>query len=808
VFVYPVLLGVLCVGSGLLVDRVSGGFLPVALLAPVGAAGLIALSQLLTYVPSLAPVTPYAMAAAAATGLALGWRRIASFFARGPVAAGLALPVLAYLIALAPVVLAGRPTLSSYMALTDSAVHMLGADYLIHHGQDFAHLGLANSYGQYLNAYYNHNYPSGADTLFGGSAFLLGLPLLWAYQPFSAFMLALVTGPAWLLIRRSGLGRPLAAVATLSVTLPALVYAYQLIGAIKEIVALPLLMAIGAMVVLHGRWLCGRPARAIPFGLLVAGGASAIGVAFGAWALAAAAVLLVLGLGHVRAGTQSPSRLLALGSVGAATVLVGAWPTWSRLPGSLEVAQTIAATANPGNLHRPLRIVQALGTWLGGSYLVEPSGGALYATYAFIALALIALAIGAWRVVSRDRALAAWIGLTLVVWLALTESGGAWTDAKTLMLTSPVLLLLVWAGIAALRASSWHAVAAVLALALLAGVLASDALQYHASNLAPTARYQELASLNARYAGRRPTLFTDYDEYALYELRDLDVGGPDFMYPPPALSGVVPAHGYPVDLDRIAPSALAAYPLIITRRDPAASRPPSAYSLLWQGTYYQAWGRRVGAPSAIAHVGFAAGRSLPCASVRQVAMDALAWTRAHGAAGQQRAALLIAAGSPELVRVSIARARHSARWTEGRVGLLMSGPGTLQTRFELPHRGSWDVWLEGELMPAARIHVEGRELGSIAGQVGGTSLTQQVMSPLGVRLSAGPHTLSITRSGGGIGPGEGGWADLRAIFLTPAGGGAQAPLYEASIEHWPSLCERSLQWVEAVPLNSSPRARA
>ena len=73
------------------------------------------------------------------------------------------------------------------MALSDSAVHMIGADYLIHHGQDYAHLDLHNSYGQFINNYYGTSYPSGADTLFGGSALLLGLPLIWAFQPFNAF---------------------------------------------------------------------------------------------------------------------------------------------------------------------------------------------------------------------------------------------------------------------------------------------------------------------------------------------------------------------------------------------------------------------------------------------------------------------------------------------------------------------------------------------------------------------------------------------------------------------------------------------
>ena len=93
------------------------------------------------------------------------------------------------------------------MALADSAVHIAGADYLLHHGQHYAHLDLRNSYGQVINDYYNSNYPSGADTLFGASALLMGLPLIWAFQPFNAFVLAIASGPAWLLARAGGLSR-------------------------------------------------------------------------------------------------------------------------------------------------------------------------------------------------------------------------------------------------------------------------------------------------------------------------------------------------------------------------------------------------------------------------------------------------------------------------------------------------------------------------------------------------------------------------------------------------------------------------
>src|SRR6478736_3627117 len=65
VLVYPLALALLCAGAGLLVDRCSGSFLPAALVPVVGAAALIALSQLTTYIPGIARSTPYVIAAAA-----------------------------------------------------------------------------------------------------------------------------------------------------------------------------------------------------------------------------------------------------------------------------------------------------------------------------------------------------------------------------------------------------------------------------------------------------------------------------------------------------------------------------------------------------------------------------------------------------------------------------------------------------------------------------------------------------------------------------------------------------------------------
>ncbi len=794
---YPCVLAALCAGAGLLVDRCGGGFLPAALLLPVGVAALIGVSQLSTYVSGLAPATPYLLLAVALAGFVLARSRARSLalqIRKRPWLPGVIL--LAYLIALAPVLLAGRATFSSYMALADSAVHMLGADFLLRHGQNYAHLDLRNSYGQFINDYYNSSYPSGADTLFGGSGFLLGLPLIWAFQPFNAFVLATAAGPAWLLARRMRLDGPWAALAALTAVLPALVYAYELFGSVKELTALSMILTLGALTVLHERWLGaarGSPARAIPFALALAAGVSALGLAFGAWALVAVLVLAGVLLCHLLRGRRRPRPALLTAGVAAVVLLIAAWPTWRQVSGSLKIAQDIANTANSGNLRSPLRASQVLGVWLGGSYKLAPTGAALALTHVLIAMVLLCALLGAVHVLRiRAHPLAAWLALMLLAWLAVTQLVTTWGSAKALMLTSPVVVLLAWGGVAELRALAprpvLRACVPLLALVLAGGVLASDLMQYRSSDLAPTARYRELALIDSRFAGRGPTLFTDFDEWALYQLRDLDIGGPDFTYPPPSAAAAAGGYGEPVQLDRVAPRALLAYPLIVTRRDPLASRPPSAYRLIWQGSYYQVWKRTPGAAPAIAHIALSGAPALQCTAIARLA-------RLPGARGGS----LVGAQAPELVPISLARSTHPAGWGHQRDGLVMSRPGELSATFELPATGQWEVWVQGQIMPTVQLALDGRPLASIGGQLAGNSLVPDTVPPIPLRLSAGAHRLSVTRPGSSLAPGDRGSAVLDAVFLTPAGEGEEASLRTASASHPHALCGRPYQWVELLP---------
>lgn len=789
VLVYPVALLTLCLGTGLLVDRLAGGHLHGPLLPAVGLAGLVAFSQLLTFAaPPAAPTVPALFAATALAGGIAGRRRVlAALRAPGPCLLPAALLALAYAAALAPVLVAGRPTFSSYDALTDSALHMIGANYLAQHGQAYAGLNLSTSGGVYLDNYYAHAYPSGADVLFGATARPLGASLLWAFQPFCALLLAAATGPAFVLARRLGLRGAGCAAATLSVVLPALVYGFELVGSVKEIAALVVLLTTGALVVDRDRWLGGPPRAGLPFGLVTGAGFAVLGLAFGVWGLAA---VLVVGAELVRTVVARPGhrrRATALAGVIAAGTGLAAVAVTAGVRSAFQVASAIATTANPGNLKRALDPVQVAGVWLAGSYRRPPVGTAHTVTIAFVALVAVAAAAGlAVLVRRREHALAAWIVLLLAAGAIAELTTTTWAAAKTLTLSSPIVILLAWATVAALGSRRRRFAGAVLAVTLVGGVAVSDAMQYRGADLAPTARYDELARIDNRFAGRGPALFTDFDEYALYLLRDVQIGAANFSFQPAELTGLAKAHGDRLDLDRVPLRTQRRFPLIVTRRDPTASRPSSAYALVWHGRYYEVWRRRPAAPPVLAHLRLASEDVVACPRVRALARLAV---RHHGR--------LVAAVPPRLVRLSVRRATSTAwPYTDG--VRFLARPGRLTVAFRLRTGGRRLVWLAGELMPAFTLRIDGRPLARLHAQLSGNIANPDTIGPFPVSLAPGLHHLTLIRTAVGVGPGATGSAFVRRIFLTPAGAGAGGHLITVPATASHRLCGRRLDWLEAT----------
>ncbi len=169
-----------------------------------------------------------------------------------------------------------------------------------------------------------------------------------------------------------------------------------------------------------------------------------------------------------------------------------------------------------------------------------------------------------------------------------------WVLGKALAISSPALLAAALVGGALLLGWRRPRCGVLVLLALGGGVLWSNALAYHDVLLAPRARLAELRTSAGLVAGKGPTLIDDYEVYA--DRHFLRSGAP--VEPAeyrsvtlPLRNGAILTKSAWADLDSFAPATLEPYRSIVLARSPAESRPPSLYSLVWRGRYYELWQR-------------------------------------------------------------------------------------------------------------------------------------------------------------------------------------------------------------------------
>jgi len=760
VFVFPLLLAVLSLGSGLLVGRLAGVRVPALLVLPLGFGTLVVVAQFTTRAAATAPLTPWFLVALALLGFVLArrelaerWRARRRGFAWGPLAA-----LATYAIVSAPILAAGRLTFPGYLLDTTAAVQMMGAEWLLHHGNNYSAIAQVPGYGAILAAYFGNGYPTGGHAVWAAVGWLTGQDLLWLYSPFQAFELALSSLVLGFIAARAGLGRLAAAVAGLVAAVPALVFSYALMGSIKEITALPMLLLMGALLVIaRGLAREGGLRATLPFAVAAAAAIAAIGIAASPWVLLFGAGTLLVAVplrAPLRAHRRELSRLLTGGAGLALATAVLALPTLIALSKTLSLAEGVSssnasAVSDPGNLLRPLRFVQAFGVWLGESHRVEPRY--VNQTYLLIGVMVFCLFAGLiWLLRRRAWAVLAFVAISFLVREVLLRHGTEWTDAKLLVLLSPVLVLV--AVIGAFRGISSRLPEKVLVVALVAGaVLASDAMAYHGTNMAPTGRYTELKSIGERFSGQGPTLTPDFDEYAIYLLRTMKPTGPGLAYPGPFnfVNGGRGAYGHSADLDALAPSSVQSFKMIVMRRSPERSRPPSNFKLVWSGRYYLVW-RRDG-PAPLVHLGlgtpdFQAASVAPCPTLHKLA----------GEATRDGAELAFAA-LPQNFVANMAIAAHSPSIgvttdLEGRPQLGYNGPGAIETGVRVSKPGEYELWLGGYIdTRGLKVLLNGRLIGDPAGQSGDDGNMIYVKT---LKLSAGNQLIRIVRGGGGLQPGN------------------------------------------------------
>jgi hypothetical protein len=781
---FPLLLAALCLGCGLLLEALVGRRLPGPLVAPAGFMVLVVIAAVLTSRGETAGLATPAAVLAALAGAVLTY----PWSGRRPCGWAIAAALGAFAVYAAPVVFSGDPTFTGYIKLDDTATWAAFVDRVMEHGRDLSGLE-PSSYERTLDVNLPAGYPVGAFLPLGAGSRLTGTDVLWLVQPYMATMAGLLAACLYWLARPLVESRPLRALAAFGAAQSALLFGYALWGGIKELAVALAIAVLAATVPAATKrewgWRGTVPAAVATTALLAMVGSGGL-----VWALP------LLGLGALALWRADGARaLLSQAWPPALIVLLLGVPTLFAAGVFSPTQGGLTSEAELGNLIGPLSIAQYAGVWISGDFRLDPTQAGL-SNY-LIVLTLVAAAGGAWLAWRRRAwelllyATGAGVGS-----IAVFLYSSPWVGAKALASGSPSLLLLALAGAAAFAVRFERVLGTTVLGLVLAGVLWSNALGYHDAWLAPYDQLRELESIGEEFAGEGPTLMTEYQPYGVrHFLREADAeGASELRYRPvPLVGGGELEKGEWGDTDQIEPSALLTYRTLVLRRNPAQSRPPSVYSLSRRGEFYEVW-QRPAALSATAIV-----RRLPLGdfedpSAAPVCSEVLELAGMAGPGGT-----VAAAEREPTVVASLAGSSHPPDWLpteQGSPDLIPGGPGTASLSVEPAAAGSYDLYLQGSVRNRLTLLVDGVEVGAVRDQLNESG---QFLYFGRVALEAAPHEVELVLDDQTLAPGSGGPPEpIGPLVLNPAAN-EDPPVRELPASRAEALCDRRLDWVEALP---------
>jgi hypothetical protein len=765
---FPLVLLAVCIGCGLLVERVAGWHVPGALLPSVGLALVIVTASLSTDNSTTAPLSTAMIVVLALAGYASSRQRLRAL---RPERWALAVGLGVFAVCAAPMVLSGNATFLGYLVLNDLSYHFALVDQLLTHGHDLAGLAHSSSYFGVLHQYLSTSYPTGAQVALGAVRPLVGQDIAWIFQPYLAVILALGGVALHELLRDVVHSRALRAACAFIAAQAGLVYAYYLQASVKEL-ATTWIITVTVVLVFATLRRQFSLRSVIPLLIATVAGLDLLDLAIVPWLAPPLAAFMVVVAWrerhHIGAGIER--RRLAVASAGGALVFAAlAAPVIGGASTSFNTVTYVLTQKNDlGNLVGPLLKWQMLGIWPVGDYRF-PVTTHYRITYALLGVALASTVLGAlWTLRRRASAPLLLLAGNGIATVYLLSRGSPYANAKVMMIFSLTVVLIAMLGAAALhdvgrRFEGW-ALAAVIG----AGVLWTNGLAYHGASIAPRDRLAELASIGSRFSGRGPAFFNVSDEYEIHFLRSEAPVNPVWQAPVtrPGLVRTQAQLYAPWDPDDLAPSYLQSFPLLVIARSPLASRPPADYSLAYQGRFYEVW-QRTSSPQILEHTALGAGLS-PAAvpSCRLVLATA-------------------ARAAYEHARVAYVQRTNPPTFTPP--------PGAGAGTISVDQTGPYQVWLGGEISQRLQIWVGGRKIGSVAYEV---ERPGQFVRVGEVTLSRGNAPVNVVRASNDLRPGDGHVDYLWPLVLvrdpsTPAVG-------QIEPQHARSLCGRSLDWIEIV----------
>jgi hypothetical protein len=784
----PLVMWVLCLGCGLAIERVLRIRVSNPVLLALGLCGSLVL-VFPGYVAGVGDgLAIPLLLAVALTGLLFARDGVLARMNPGWAGvAGLGI----YLLYMLPVIANGHWTWSGYDFVNDSAFEMLLAEHIKGFGAALGSVPETSS-REFLASYLGSGYPLGTQSLLGTLSGLTDTPVAVLYQGFIA-ALAAVAAVSLSSIAAALVGARRAAFVALAAVSANLTYQYALQGGVKEIGLLATLSATAAFA--REATVVERPYAGAA---LVSVGAAAALATYNAVAIPfLGALVLFLGLGLVAANRTRPSPGW-LGPLIAGGLLAGvlAVPSLKSLTTFFHVAQAGQGAAGIGatqfgQLLRPLPISQISGVWLAGEYRLpvvpEPAATlTIVATVAIFALAAYGVVHALWR---REIGPLLVLGPVALVLLVGLPRVSPYAQGKLLAIASPAVVLVALAALASVR-GRLQPLTLTAAAALSVAILASDLLAYGHARVAPTARMEAIQEVGDRFPGEGLIAWNEFEEYAKYFARAARISVPFEALTPQQVQLRNPTYfyGHYFDLDEELLSFVEGYPIIVTRRSPAASRPPANYKLVYENRYYLAW-RRTSQPQVLRHLPeqslYSPGAVVRCTSLRAIVAKAPKGTE------------LLAAVPPELEWFEPLFSRdRSYAWglDPGQQGaVLPNGPGHASGVLSVRGGASYAVWVQGDFPRPVPVQVDGRTVGSVSG----SNTPGQWVQAASLTLGHGRHTVRVVRTGGHryFGPGE--W-DIGVIGAVALQRRVPEHLTTVPLRRWRTLCGATLDWVELV----------
>jgi hypothetical protein len=788
----PVALWLTALGTGLAIERVTRARLHNALLLPLGVAGGIVLSYAIYSLGSsdVAPVVVLVVV----SGLGLVFARGGLRSRINPGLPGLA-ALCVFVLFMLPVLVSGHWLWVGYNFDNDTSVQFLLTQHLKQMGTDMVSPQLTTA-SAVIDTYLGTSYPLGAHAELATLSGLLHTGPAVLYQAYLSALAALVA-MAVAVAAAPAIGSRRAAVVGFAAAAANLFFQYAMQGNVKEIAMASMTITAFALIAE------GLRARRVQSGIALASIAlaamlctyGAAGSPYVVAAIGATALTLVV-------FERRLPRLswVAPGALGAALVallslpaLVGFSQLFSAVQTTVGVSSTPATGGGStlGQLVRALPLSQISGVWLNGDYRIPVSGHAGDLTALASAVILLLLIPGVLFSLRRRDAgpLIATITTGLVL-LIIIPRVTPYAAGKVYAMASPVVVWVAGVGLCSLR-RRWLALAAGAAgVALTLAIVISDLLAYHVDQPSPTSRMLAIQATAEHFASSGPVLFNESDEFIKFFAGSTYTIAPfDSITPMRALliNPSVSLFDYFFDLDEETLQYVESFPVIVTRRSPIVSRPPSNYRLVYSNSLYLGW-KRQSRPVVLAHLPLQSewsGTATPaCTSLASLIHDA------------PRGSELIEAVTPPQTGFSVLDApKLPLTWTINQDpynSVTPIGPGKVLETVRVPVSGLYRAWVQGSFPRPMRVLVDGRAVG----QVDGVDSVDQWSAAGLVHLSAGDHLLELYRGGGRIYPGDG-WFDSEVGYVMLAKAGPEV-LRTLPVSHWRSLCSSPADWIELV----------